>query len=92
MGNEDSSSVTDLVEKTKTRVHRILTAYPGASMTTISVGTRVYNPNGYRRIFENMLADGEIRREAVEYNGAILYRFYTNHPIGEVRVITPSIS
>jgi len=68
----------------------VLTVFPGSSLSALHVAVRVYNQN-FRAIFEQMLEDKDVRREAVKFKGNISYRHYTNHPVTpEPEVITPS--
>ena len=89
MGRE-SLTTAELVERTKKRVHDVLTVYPGSGLGALHTAVRPYNTN-WRIIFEEMIAQGDVRREAVKFASRIQFKFYTNEPTGEVVVVQSSV-
>ena len=81
--NNRDKSVGEILKKTKTRIHDVLTLYPCSSLGSLHTAVRPYNAD-WRVVFEKMVSDGEVRREAVEFKGRVHYRHYTNHPSGQI--------
>jgi hypothetical protein len=86
MGREIAVNAGELRERTEKRIHEVLTVYPGVGLATLHTSVRPYNSD-WRGIFEEMVLSGNILRESVQYKGRIHFRYYTNHPLGEVSVV-----
>ena len=76
----------ELVEKTKKRINDVLTVHPGSPISLLHIMVRSYNPR-WKEVLSELLSEEIVKRDIVEHENSLHYRYYTNMPTGEVSIM-----